>query len=150
MTLSNEYLTKDAANFQDMPASNKAFKNEAFDLAELQSQVLAKYAVATRWLRARMPASLLEAVKGVPDAAQMVWINLQSRSPQSLALAAVVCLLMMGVIAVVTLSAPILYATLKVAALVCIGIALSKLIKAAVDFANGYVRTWLSPTDVDS
>ncbi|MEM9161824.1 MAG: hypothetical protein AAGC54_01990 [Cyanobacteria bacterium P01_F01_bin.4] len=156
MTLSNEYLTKDTADLQGIPASvneafkNEIFKNEAFNLTELKSQVLAKYAVAEPWLRARMPASFLEAVKAGPDMAQRVWVNLQGRSPQYLALAAVTCLLLIGVIAVVTLSAPILYLILKGTALVCIGIALSKLIKAAVDFASDYVRAWLSPTDVDA
>lgn len=151
MTLSNDYLTKDTTNLQGVPTSViPASINEALNLTELWSQVLAKSAMVARWLRAIMPASFLDAVKGGPDVARMVWGNLQSRSPQSLALAAVVCLLMMGGIAIVTLSAPILYVVLKVAALVCIGVALSKLIKAAVDFASDYVRAWLSPTNTES
>ncbi|MEM8810191.1 MAG: hypothetical protein AAGF01_29575 [Cyanobacteria bacterium P01_G01_bin.38] len=151
MTLSSEYPTKDTADLPNIPASvNEVFKNEAFNLTELRSQVLANYEIAARWLREIMPASLLEAFKGVPDVARMVWVNLQGRSPQSLALAATVCLLMMGVIAIVTLSAPLLYVALKVTALVCIGVALSKLIRAAVAFASDYVRNWLSPTNADS
>ena len=131
---------------------------DAVNLSDLRSQLLQFFHLdqlrvkVSAWLsrvRDLAPAGTSEVIGFVGYVCEKTWGHLLSCPPAELAIVAVWCVAAMAFVWSVALMAPLLYVLSKVVLLVCIGVALSKLIGKVVDGALNYIGLVLPSTDVD-